>query len=135
MAAISHLAWFRGKGRIHTVPVLITCGCRNMKDRLEVLVRKTRLSTLFQWPKECMEFVDKIREKVDAMGYGRKDFYTKVRPILLEARVFLRADPKKKEGGKFEGLAYWRVPPTDKEYWKRIIKLSEPEWLAGKRSG
>jgi hypothetical protein len=124
-----------GKGRIHTVPVLITCGCRNMKDRLEVLVRKAGLSTSFQWPKECMEFVDKIREKVEKMGYGRKDFYTKVRPILIEGRVFLRADTKKKEGGKFEGLAYWRVPPTDKEYWKRITKLSEPEWLAGKQSG
>jgi hypothetical protein len=49
-----------GKGRIHTVPVLITYGCRNMKDRLEVLVRKAGMSTSFQWPKECMEFVDKI---------------------------------------------------------------------------
>ncbi len=123
------------KGRIHTVPVLITCGCRSMKDRLEVLVRKVGLRTSFQWPKECMEFVGKIREKVDMMGYGRQDFYTKVRPILIEGRVFLRADTKKKEGGNFEGLAYWRVPPRDKEYWKRIIKLSEPEWLAGKQSG
>jgi hypothetical protein len=124
-----------GKGRIHTVPVLITCGCRNMKDRLEVLVRKAGLSTTIQWPKECMEFVDKIREKVDTMGYGRKDFYTKVRPTLIEGRVFLRADTKKKEGGKFERLAYWRVPPSDKDYWKRIVKLTEPEWMAGKQSG
>jgi hypothetical protein len=46
--------------------------------------------------------------------------------------VFLREDTKKKEGGKFEGLAYWRVPPMDKEDWKRITKLSEPEWLVGK---
>jgi hypothetical protein len=124
-----------GKGRIYTVQVLITCGCRNMKDRLEALVRKVGLSTSFQWPKECMEFVDKIREKVDVMGYSRKDHYTKVRPVLIEGRVFLRADTKKKEGGKFEELAYWRVPPTDKEYWKRTIKLSEPEWMVGKQSG
>jgi hypothetical protein len=81
-----------------------------------------------------MEFVDKIREKVDVMGYSRKDYYTKVRPVLVVGRVFLRADTKKKEGGKFEGLAYWRVPPTDKEYWKWIIKLSEPEWMVGKQS-
>ncbi len=26
-----------GKGEIHTVPVLITCGCQNVKERLEVL--------------------------------------------------------------------------------------------------
>jgi hypothetical protein len=124
-----------GKGKIHTVPVLITCGCRSVKDRLEVLVRKAGLSTSFQWPTKCMEFVYKIREKVDMMGYSRKEFYTKVRPIVIEGRVFIRADTKKKEGGRFEGLAYWRVPPRDKEYWKRIIKLSEPEWLAGKQSG
>ncbi len=29
-----------GKGRIHTVPILITCGCRNAKERLEMMVRK-----------------------------------------------------------------------------------------------
>jgi hypothetical protein len=72
---------------------------------------------------------------VDVMGYSRKDHYTKVRPELIEGRVSLRADTKKKEGGKFEELAYWRVPPTDKEYWKRTIKLSEPEWMVGKQSG
>jgi hypothetical protein len=28
------------KGEIHTVPVLITCGCQNMKERLEVIARR-----------------------------------------------------------------------------------------------
>jgi hypothetical protein len=103
-----------GNGKIHSVPVLITCGCRSMKDRLEVLIRKAGLSTSFQWPTECMEFVYKIREKVDTMGYGIKEFYMKVRPIMIEGRVFIRADTKKKEGVRFERLAYWRVPPRDK---------------------
>jgi hypothetical protein len=49
--------------------------------------------------------------------------------------VFLRANTKKKEGGKFERLAYWRVPPSDKDYCYRIVKLTEPEWIAGKQTG
>jgi hypothetical protein len=60
------------KGKIHTVPILITCGCRNVKERLEAIVRKVGLTAPFQWPKECMEFVDKIREKVETMGFGKK---------------------------------------------------------------
>jgi hypothetical protein len=99
---------------------------------MEGLARKAGLSASFQWPKECMDFVDKIREKVDMMGYGKKEFYTKVRPVMIEGWVFLRAETKKKEGGKFEGLAYWRAPPRDKEYWKRITKIAEPEWITGK---
>jgi hypothetical protein len=121
-----------GKDRIHTVPILITCGCKNAKGRLERIVRKAGLVASFQWPKECMEFVDKIREKVEIMGYGKKEYYTRIRPVLIEGRVRLRVDTKGKEGGKFAGLAYWRVPPMDKEYWKRVTSMVEPEWMIAK---
>jgi hypothetical protein len=46
--------------------------------------------------------------------------------------VLLRVDTKRKVGGKFEGVAYWRAPPRDKECWKRIIGMMEPEWLIAK---
>jgi hypothetical protein len=121
-----------GKGRIHTVPVLITCGCKNAKGRLEVIVRKAGLVASFQWPKERMEFVEKIREKVATMGFGKKEYYTRIRPAVVHGRVLLRVDTKRKEGGKFEGLAYWRAPPKDKECWKRIISMMEPEWMIAK---
>jgi hypothetical protein len=62
------------------------------------------------------------------MGFGKKDYYERIRPALIDGRVLLRVDTKKKVGGKFEGLAYWRVPPKDKEHWKRIISMMEPEW-------
>jgi hypothetical protein len=117
-----------GERKIHTVPILISCGCKNVKGRLERIVRNAGLVASFQWPKESMEFVEKIREKVEAMGFGRKEYYTRVRPVTKEGRVLLRADIKKKEGGKFEGLAYWRAPPSDKEYWSRINGMLEPEW-------
>jgi hypothetical protein len=45
----------------------------------------------------------------------------------------LRADTKRKEGGKFEELAYWRAPPMDKEYWSRINGLMEPERRIAKK--
>jgi hypothetical protein len=121
-----------GKGSIHTVPVLITCGCKNAKGRLEEIVRKAGLVATFQWPKECMEFVDKIRGKVETMGYGKKEHFTRVRPAMVQGRILLRVDTKRKGGGKFEGLAYWRVPPSDKECWKRIINMMEPEWMIAK---
>ncbi len=34
---------------------------------------------------------------------------------------------KKKEGGRFKGLAYWKAPWKDKVHWKRIT--NEPEWM------
>jgi hypothetical protein len=85
-----------------------------------------------QWPKECMEFVDKVREKVGTMGFGKKEYYTRIRPVWLEGRVLLKVDTKKKEGGKFVGLAYWRAPPSDKEDWKRIISMMEPDQMIAK---
>ncbi len=71
---------------------------------MEVIVRNAGLVVSFQWPKKCMEFVDKIREKVETMGYGKKEYYTTVRPAVAHGRVYT----KRKVGGKFEGLAYWR---------------------------
>jgi hypothetical protein len=56
--------------------------------------------------KGCMDFVNKILEKVETMGFNKKEYYTRVSPALVEGRVFLRAEIKKKNGGKFEGLAY-----------------------------
>jgi hypothetical protein len=78
-----------------------------------------------------MEFVDKIREKVETMGFSKKEFYTRIRPTSVHGRVMLRVDTYRK-GGKFVGLAYWRAPPRDKECWKRIIGMLEPEWMIAK---
>ncbi len=79
------------------MPILITCGHKNEKARLEVIVRKSGLVASFQWPKECMKFVDKICEKVETMGFGKKEYYTRIRPELTDGRVLLRVDTKRKE--------------------------------------
>jgi hypothetical protein len=40
------------------------------------------------------------------MGFGKKEYYTRVRPARVDGRVFLRVETKKKEGRKFKGLGY-----------------------------
>jgi hypothetical protein len=79
-----------------------------------------------------MEFVEKVQEKVETMGFGKKEYYARVRPALIDGKVLLRVDTKKKEGGKFGGLAYWRAPLRDKGHWKRIFSMMEPEWMITK---
>jgi hypothetical protein len=76
--------------------------------------------------------VDKIREKVETLGFGKKEYFTRIRPSQIDGRVYLRVETKRKEEGKFKGLAYWRAPPSDKEYWKKISKILEPEWMVAK---
>jgi hypothetical protein len=58
-----------------------------------------------------MEFVGKVQEKVETMGFSKKELYTRIRPALAQGRVFLGVDTERKEGGIFKGLAYWRAPP------------------------
>ncbi len=92
------------------------------------------MRVLFQWPKECLDFVDKFCKEVYKMGYDRKEYNTRVRQVVVEGRVLLKAETRKKEGGKFKGLAYWRVLPRDKEHWKRISNIAELEWRIVKQS-
>jgi hypothetical protein len=39
-----------------------------------------------------MEFVNSVREKVEEMGYERKAYFTRVRPIFMDGRMMIRAD-------------------------------------------
>jgi hypothetical protein len=115
------------KGKIYTVPVLFACRCRSEKGRLEEMLRRAGLHVSFQWPKESMEFVSGVREKVERMGFERKAFYIRVRPIVEEGRVRIRAECRRKEGGKFEQVARWRLPPLDRNMWECLNGILEPE--------
>ena len=119
------------KGMIHTVPVLLTCRCRSVKERLENIVRKTGILVSFQWPKESLDFVKGLREKVEDMGYASKMYFARIRPAMVEGTIYIRAEVRKKEGGRFEKLGYWSTPPMDKAVWRR--NNMEPEWVVGKR--
>ena len=119
------------KGNVHTVPVLLACQCGSEKGRLEEILRRAGLHVAFQWPKESLEFVSGVREEVERMGYGRKAFYTRVRPTVVEGRVVIRAEYRRKEGGKFEQLAWWRLPPLDRTMWECLNGIMEPERTLG----
>ena len=122
------------KGKIHTVPVLLTCRCRSEKERLENMFRKAGIIVSFQWPKESMDFVKELRDKVEEMGFEKKTYFTRIRPTVVEGTVYIRADVRKKDGGSFAKLGYWRTPPLDKAIWGRISKSMEPEWRWEKRN-
>ena len=114
-------------GEIQTVPVLLSCKCRRDKERMEELLRRAGLHVSFHWPKESLEFVKGVREEVERLGYGRKEYYTRLRPTLEEGRVMIRADCRRKEGGRFEVLAWWRLPPVDRTKWKWLNGLMRPK--------
>jgi signal transduction histidine kinase len=116
------------KGEIHTVPVLLRCNCRHAKEQLERIVRKAGIFVSFQWPKECMDFVRGLREKVEEMGYGLKTNFVRIRPVVVEGTVYFRADVKDKARGNFEKVAYWRTPPVEKEKWELFPRIWDPEW-------
>ena len=117
---------------MHTVLVLVVCKCRSERDRLEEILRKARLHVSFQWPKESLEFVNGVRERVEKMGYGRKAYFTRVRPTVIEGRVMIKAECRNKDGGKFEQLACWRLPPVDRSKWDCLNGIMDPEMRFGK---
>ncbi len=119
-------------GEIYTVPVLLACQCRSKKERLEEILRRARLHIAFQWPKESLEFVNGVREEVEKTGYERKAYFTRLRPTSVDGRVMIRADCRSKEGGKFEQVACWRLPPLDRTKWECLNGIMKPETPSGK---
>jgi hypothetical protein len=51
----------------------------------------------------------------------------------VDGRMMIRADCRKKEGGKFEQLACWRLPPLDRTKWECLSKIMEPEKPVNKK--
>ncbi len=41
----------------------------------------------------------------------------RVRPVKQDGVVLIRADVRKKEGGRFRWVADWKCPPLNKELW------------------
>jgi hypothetical protein len=64
-----------------------------------------------------LEFVKGLRKKVEDMGYEKKEYFARIRPTLVDGTMYIWADVRKKEGGRFEKLGYWRTPPMGKAIW------------------
>jgi hypothetical protein len=116
--------------RIWTAPVLIHCGSQGEKERLEMLLRSSGVRSSFHWPKEMVEFVSSMRERVERMGYRKEEFFVKVRPSMVGGFLQLRAEVRgmEKRGGRFERVAFWSCPPADRRLWGSAESRLMPVW-------
>jgi hypothetical protein len=120
---------FEGR-KIFTVPILIKCGSVGDKERMEKLIRNAGIRVSVHWPKELLGYVKGIREKVEGMGSGGRDEFVRVRPVKQDGVVLIRADVRKKEGGRFRWIADWKCPPLNKELWTVVNDIMRPGWIA-----
>jgi hypothetical protein len=108
-----------GKEKICTAPLLVKCGSQVERERLEGMLRRVGVRAAFHWPREMLEFVDKVRGWVEGMGYRKEEYFIKVRPYKVEGVLQLRAEVKRKDG-KGEGfrrVGSWSCPPLAKNLW------------------
>ena len=118
-----------GEEWIHTVPILICCRGLGDKERLEGILRKAGIRVSFQWPKEAMEYVKGVRERVQEMGFSERTHFVRVRPVVRQGLLVIRADVKRKEGGQFKTVAYWRCPPLTRDLWDLSHDILKPDWV------
>jgi hypothetical protein len=122
---------FEGR-KIFTVPILIKCGSAGDKERMEKMIRNAGIRVSVHWPKELLGFVKGIREKVEGMGIGGGNEFVRVRPVKQDGVVLIRADVRRKEGGRFRWVADWKCPPLNKELWTVVNDIMRPGWIAMK---
>jgi hypothetical protein len=117
--------------RIYTAPVLLVCSSRAEKERIEGMLRKVEVRMSFQWPREMLEYVDGVRERMERMGYGKEEYYVKVRPHVGEGDLQLRAEVKRKtgSGNSFRLVAFWYCPPLVRELWGVAADILSPSWV------
>jgi hypothetical protein len=68
------------------------------------------------------------------MGYERKAYSTRVGPTVVKRQVMIRVVCRKKEGGKFEEVGCWRLPPLDRSKRGCLNGNTEPERTLDKRN-
>jgi hypothetical protein len=116
---------FEGR-KIFTVPILIRCSCAGDKQGLERIIRNAGIRVSFHWPTEMLEYVKGIRERVEGMGRGGGEEFVRVRAVREEGELFLRADVRRKEGGRFRWIGDWKCPPLDREMWDVAEDILKP---------
>jgi hypothetical protein len=116
----------RERGRtINTVPVLLELQSRQDTDELEGILRRAGYFSAFHWPTEIKEFVSTVREGLVRDGFG-ESFFIRIRPEDKGGEVLIRADVKRKDGGKFQTKGFWKCPPLEKAFWGMITGMYVP---------
>jgi hypothetical protein len=120
---------FEGR-KIFTVPILIKSSSAGDMERMERIIRNAGIRVSVHWPKELVGYVKGIREKAEGMGKGRSEEFVRVRPVRHDGVVLIRADVRRKEGGRFRWVADWKCPPQNKELWAIVEDIMRPAWAA-----
>ena len=116
----------QSRGRTNfTIPILFECHDRQDIQELDRILRRAGYVPSFHWPKETLEFIGKIRDKVRKME-NCKDSYTTIRPVVRGGRILLRADTKPMAGGRFVLQGIWACPPLNRKLWDEVEGLYTP---------
>jgi transposase-like protein len=118
-------------GNIHNIPVLLEMQNKADTDDMDMMLRQAGYFPAFHWPSEMMEFIEGARDVLRREGYG-DSYFVRIRPEEKGGEMQIRADVKKKNGGKFTPKAFWKCPPLQKAFWPMITNLYEPR-LVGQR--
>jgi hypothetical protein len=92
---------------------------------LEGILRRAGYFSAFHWPTEIKEFVSTVREGLVRDGFG-EPFFIRIRPEEKGGEVLIRADVKRKDGGKFQTKGFWKCPPLEKAFWGMITGMYVP---------
>ena len=116
--------------KIFTVPILLRCSSIGDKETMERLLRNSGIRVSIHWPKEMLGYVKGIRERVEGMGHGGMEEFVRVRPVKQDGALFIRADVRRKDGGRFKLVADWKCPAVNKDYWSLADDIMKPYWVA-----
>jgi len=115
------------RGRtVYTVPMLFECQDRSDAQKLASTLRCAGYFPCFHWPSETMEFIGKLREKVQGMDNRGRYGFVRIRPEVREGCIMLRVDTRSKLGERFVTKGVWRCPPLNRLLWESVEGLYTP---------
>jgi hypothetical protein len=118
-------------GEFWTAPVLVTIEDRDTRWQVEDILRSSKVFPGFHWPREMVDPVKAYRQAVIEMGFDEQDYYIRIRPEQRDGSWCIRADAKSKEnGGKFQSIASFELPPLDASMRKTCDAWTKPVWIS-----
>jgi len=111
---------------VFTVPMLFECQDRSDAQIIERTLRHGGYSPCFYWPSETMEFIGRLRDKVQAMDNRGRYSLVRIRPEEREGCIMLRVDTRTKMGERFVTKGWWGCPPLNRMLWESVEGLYMP---------
>ena len=107
-------------------PPCCSAGTRDAEE-LESILKDSGWFPSFHWPSEILEMVNHARDQVRVAGFSEGDYYVKVRPERREGKLWIRADVKPKNGGRYSTKGLYACPPIHRFLWDSIPSLFESQ--------